>query len=317
MQKRKLCLRIVLSGFLVIILFGSHFVNSETTQDDQCWGILRDTYTYMYDFDYYNYKKDDPLTKIREEITFWDVKSEGNNISFRTDLKEIFLGIVNCESEECYDEYREAWGYDSITDSFEVTYRYDNLSQTLGFIDPLNNESDFLELNVDIPLNPVELGIYLFNYWGGLGFTFLPVSHVNFSFMTDFGIYEEAYSDFEISFNEIFKFKRKKFEGYSYEFSYTYEDQIYEGLYFKQELYTKFSYNIQGVLYHFYHHDKYFEGSSSSYELTRESFLDYSIETYDDSLVIASFSSIYGLSGIVVFAILAEKKRKKRFSNRS
>ena len=176
MLKRKLYQSIILCGFLVIMLFGSHFANSETTQDDQCWGILRDTYTYIHDFDYYNYEKEDPLTKISEEITFWDVKSEVNNISFRTDLAEIFLGMVNCESEECYDEYRDAWEYDSVTDSFEVTYSYDNVSQKLGFIDPLDNESNFLGFNADIPLDPVKLGIYLFNYWGGLGFTFLPVS---------------------------------------------------------------------------------------------------------------------------------------------
>lgn len=312
MLKRKLYQSIILCGFLVIMLFGSHFANSETTQDDQCWGILRDTYTYIHDFDYYNYEKEDPLTKISEEITFWDVKSEVNNISFRTDLAEIFLGMVNCESEECYDEYRDAWEYDSVTDSFEVTYSYDNVSQKLGFIDPLDNESNFLGFNADIPLDPVKLGIYLFNYWGGLGFTFLPVSHVNFSFITGFQIYEQAYTDFEINFKDTFKFKRKNFEGYSYEFSYTYEDQIYEGLNFKQELDTKFSYNIQGVLYQFYHHDKYFEGSSSSYKLKRESFLDYSIETYDESLVIASFSVIYGLSGILVFAIVVIGKKRKK-----
>ncbi|MCG3219964.1 MAG: hypothetical protein H7641_01160 [Candidatus Heimdallarchaeota archaeon] len=292
-------------------MFGTFFVNSETAQEEQCWGILRDTYTYIYDLDYYNYEKENPLTKTNKEITIWDVESENNTISFRTDLWVVFLSMVYCESEECYDEYRDAWDYNSTTDSFSVTYRYDNETQELEFVDPLHIESVSIGPDMDVPLDPKDLGEYLFLWWGGLGFTFLPVFHPDFSFKTDFQLYELAYPDFEISFQDTFKFQRKKFEGYSYEFSFTFEEEVHSELYFKEEIETKFSYNKQGVLYNYYNHVKYFEKTTDKFELKRKSTLDYSIDSIDENLTVAN-SWVYGLSGILVSTIVIFGRRRKK-----
>ena len=310
MKKGKSYQTLLSCGIVIVLLFGSFFVNSETTQEMQCWGTLRDTYTYNSDSAYYNYEKEDPLTEANKEVTIWDVESVNNTISFRTDLWGIFLGMVHCESEEEYDEYREAWEYDNTTDSFRVTYRFNIENQELQFVNPVHSQSISLGPSMSVPVDPMELYDYLLMWYGGLGFTFLPVFHANFSFETDFEIYELAYPGFEISFNDTFKFKRKTFQGYSYEISYTFEDEIYSGLDMKDEIEIEFSYNEQGILYSSYYQRKHHEKSTGDYELLNKLILHYTIDSYDKELAVAS-SWFYGLSGIFVCAIIVAKRRRR------
>lgn len=301
---------ILLSGFVLVLLFGSFSINSETTQEMQCWGTLRDSYTYIYDLKDYDYEKEDPLTETNKEIKMWDMESENNNISFRTDQWEIFLGLVNCESEECYDEYRDAWEYNAATDSFKVTYRYNNESQELQFVDPVDSQSIFLGPGMPIPFDAVDISYYLFGWYGGLGFTFLPIYHPDFSFKTDFQEYEQYYKDFKIIFLDTFKYQRKMFEGYHCEFSYNYEWEM-TGSYYKEEIETKFSYNKQGELYDYYCQYQFFEKNDNRFELKTKSILEYSIDSYDESLIVAN-SWIFGLVGILISTVVIFGWRRRR-----
>lgn len=310
MKKWKEYRNFIFCGIFVIILFGTFFVNSETTQQEQCWGTLRDTYTYIYDSDVYTYEDGKTLKETDMEITIWDVESEGNDISFRSDMMVVFLGMVRCLDEECYDAYREGWEYDNETESFRVTFRYFNESQRLGFVDPTSFDSQSVGVTMPLPVDPIDLGKHMFGWWAGLGYTFLPVFHSNFSFMSNFSIYELVYQDFEISFEDTFRYKTRKFEGYSYEYSYTFVENPYPGFEFKQEIETKFSYNSQGVLYKYESNVKHYSNTSGAYELTWESHLDYSIDSIDKTLAIAN-SWIYGLGGILISAIVVFNRRRK------
>ncbi len=309
MKKGKKYQSLILCGVLVLLLFGTFFANSETTQEEQCWGPLRETYTYVHDEDYYNYENAEPLTETYEEITIWDVESDGNDISFRTDLWIIFLGMVHCESEEDYDEYREAWEFDNVTDSFRVTYRYDSESQLLGFVNPVYPDT-MLSGDEEVPINPVLLVNHMFLFYRGLAGLFLPILHTNFSFETDFHIYEQAYSDFEINFKDTFMFQGKKFQGYYYEISYTVEYKIYPGLYARDEIERSFSYNSHGELYNFYNHLSYSNNESGQFELKREGFFNYYIDSYDGSLVVTHSWAI-GLSGILIVSVFILYRRRK------
>ncbi|MCE7742266.1 MAG: hypothetical protein GOP50_07375 [Candidatus Heimdallarchaeota archaeon] len=307
MRKRKLYQN-MLCGIFIVLMFGSFLVNSETTQEGQCWGDLRETYTYILDNEFYNYNFADPLTETYEEITIWDVESLENEISFRTDMWEVFLGMVSCDNETCYDLYRAAWLYENETESFKVTYRYDNETQELGFVNPIT--LDLLGLNADVPVNPMELVKNLFMYYQGLGFTFLPVFHSNFSFETDFQIYELAYPDFEIEFKDTFRFQRKKFEGYYYKMSYTVEDERYPGLWYKEEISRYYSFNTQGVLYDFYNEIKHYTNESGDYKLQVKGILRYYLDSYDETLVVAH-SWVYGIGAILITSTVIVYKRRK------
>ncbi|MHA1407976.1 MAG: hypothetical protein ACTSSG_11440, partial [Candidatus Heimdallarchaeaceae archaeon] len=148
-----------------------------------------------------------------------------------------------------------------------------------------------------------NLGGYLFGWYGGVGLTFLPIFHEDFSFKSNFSIYEQAYADFEISSSNTFKFKGRKFEGFSYEYGYIHEFEKYPGLSGKITKETKFSYNSQGVLYNYHTESKYYEKTTGDYELNRKTILDYSIDSYDKDLVVGYFW-LYGLSGILISGLL-------------
>lgn len=301
---------ILLCGFILVLLFGSFSIYSETAQEMQCWGTLRDSYTYIFDFKQYNYEKENPLSEENYEIKMWDVESENNNISFRTDQWEIFLGLIHCENEECYDEYRNAWEYNAATDSVRVTYRYNNENQELQFVDPVDSQSISLGPGMPIPFDPVNSSYYLFGWFGGFGFTFIPIYHPDFSFRKDFQEYEQMYKDFKISFLNTFKFQRKKFEGFHFEFSY-YNILEWSESYYKEEIETKFSYNKQGELYDYYSQYKFYEKIDNRYDLEIKSIFEYSIDSYDESLVVAN-SWIFGLGGILISTIVIYvwKRRK-------
>ena len=301
---------ILLSGFILVLLFGSFSINSNTTQDMQCWGTLRDSYTYIYDVEHYDYEKEEPLTETKKEIKMWDVESENNNITFRTDQWEVFLGLVDCESEECYDEYRDAWEYSATTDSFKVTYRYNIEDNELQFVDPVQSESVSLGPGMPIPCDPVDISYYLFGWFKGLGFTFLPVDHPNFSFKANFEEYVLYYEDFEINFADIFKFQRKTFEGYHYEFSYNYEWEMHTGAYY-EELETKFSYNKQGELYDYYSQYKFYEKNDDKLELKIKTILEYFIDTYDESLAVTN-SWAFAIGGILVVTVIIFGWRRRK-----
>ncbi|MCG3259477.1 MAG: hypothetical protein H7644_07010, partial [Candidatus Heimdallarchaeota archaeon] len=84
-----------------------------TSQAENYWGINRDSYSYSNVFEYtrYNVEGDgrvEYFNKVTEEVIIWDVESNENNITFRTTKKLTFLGYIDCESEECYEEFLEA-----------------------------------------------------------------------------------------------------------------------------------------------------------------------------------------------------------------
>jgi len=309
MKTRGLYQKSILCGIILFLFFGSIFANSDVTDGEQYWGPLRESYTYIWDDDHYNYKLAEPRIVNYEEITIWDVESEGNEISFRSDKWEVFLGMVHCENQSHYDLYRAAWLYENETESFEVTYRYDNATQELGFVDPLT--LDFMGQTADVPVNPMELPANLFMFYKGLGFNFLPVLHNKFSFETDFQIYELVYPDFEIEFKDNFKFQRKRFEGYCYTYSYTFEEQLYPGVLYKEEIYRCFSYNTQGVLYDFYNDYTFSTNISGQYEIETEGVFKYYLESYDETLVVAH-AWMFGVSAIFITSTIVVYKRRKR-----
>ncbi len=308
MRKKEIYQNGLLCGTLLILFFGSFLANSEITDEGQCWGDLKETYTYIWDSKVYNYKLVEPLSETYKEIAIWDVGSEGNEISFRTDMWEVFIGMIHIENETHYDLYRAAWLYENETESFKVTYRYDNLTQEIGFVDPLS--LDLIEGGADVPLNPMEMHVEMFMFWQGLGLTFLPVLHEDFSFETNFTIYELAYPDFEIKFEDTFRFQRKNIEGYHYEFSYTSEFKLYPGVWNREEVSRYYSYDTQGVLYDFYNEQTLSTNISGKYEVESEGTFRYYLYSYDGT-VIAAHSWIYCLSGILIISVYMLYKRRR------
>ncbi|MCE7742265.1 MAG: hypothetical protein GOP50_07370 [Candidatus Heimdallarchaeota archaeon] len=309
MRKRDLYQNMLLCGILVFLLFGSFFANSNTTQEEEYWGPLRETYTYIWDDTHYNYNLENPLIENYEEITIWDVESEENEISFRTNKLTVFMGMIHCESQACYDLYRAAWLYENETESFKVTYRYDNITQEIGFVDPIS--LDLMSSNLGVPVNMMEIHVDLFMFWRGFGFTFLPVLSSNFSFQTDYEIYELAYKEFEIEFKDSFKFQRKKFEGYHYRISYVYEGSLYPGVSYREEVCRYYSYNVQGVLYEFYNDYKFSTNITGDFEVETEGVFKYYIDSYDEVLVVAH-SWVYGIGAFIVTSTVIVYKRRKK-----
>lgn len=309
MQKRRMYRETLFGGILLLIMFGSAFVNSEITDEEHCWGDLRDTYTYTWEEKVNNYKSEELSTDTSEELTIWDVEKEGNEISFRTNDWEVFLGMVHCENVSCYDLYRAAWLYENETESFKVTYRYDNFTQELGFVDPITLE--LLRINESVPVNIVELHVNLFMYWKGYGFTFLPVLHENFSFEEDYQLYEQAYPDFNLEYKDTFRFLGKKFEGYYFKFSFTEKYKVYPSVWCQEEVYRYYSYNTQGVLYDFYNEQNYYTNETGEYELEMEGYFRYYLDSYDETLIITHPWTI-SLGAIFITSALIVYKKKRR-----
>ena len=308
-MKSKMHQKVMWNGVLLVLLFGSLLASAEVTDDVQGWESLRDSYTYIWDVEWYNYNLEEPLSREQDEVVIWDVKNDDNEISFRTDKWEVFLGMVDCENETCYDLYRAAWLYDNDTESFKVTYRYDNNTQEIGFVDPIS--LDFMSQNLEVPINIVEMHMEFFGYWEGLGFTFLPVTHEDFSFETNYTLYELAYKDFELEFKDTFRFQGRKFEGYFYDFSYTWEYNIYGYQMLREKIHRKYAYNVQGVLYDFYNEYELSTNITGEFEVKYKGNTKYFLEEFDRTLI-ASHNWIYGISAIFLTStILIIKRRRK------
>ncbi|TFG08711.1 hypothetical protein EU534_02635 [Candidatus Heimdallarchaeota archaeon] len=307
-MKTKMYQVTITSGIVVVLLFCNFFASAQVTDEAQGWEDLRDSYTYSWDAEWYNYNLQDPLQKHYEEIVIWEVENTDNEITFRTDKWEVFLGMVDCENETCYDLYRAAWLYDNDTESFKVTYRYNNVSQEIGFVDPIS--LDFMDQNLEVPMNIVEMHFNFFTFWDGLGFTFLPVTHEDFSFETNYTLYELAYKDFEIEYKDTFRFQRRKFEGYSFEFSYTWEYNIYGYEMLREKIYRRYSYNVQGVLYEFFNEFELSTNKTGEFTTEQEGIFKYYLEEYDRTLIV-TYNWICSFGTICIISVIIFVKKKQ------
>lgn len=308
-MKSKYYHKIIFGGIVTCLVFCSFFASAEVTDEVQGWDDLRESYTYIWDVEWYNYNLENPLQEYDEEITIWDVESTDNEISFRTNKWDTFLGMVDCENATCYDLYKAAWLYDNDTESLKVTYRYDNVSQEIGFVDPIS--LDFMNQNLEVPMNVVEMHFNFFAFWDGLGFTFLPVTHDDFSFETNYTLYELAYKDFEIEFKDTFRFQRRKFEGFSYEFSYTWEYNIYGYEMLRTKIHRRYSYNVQGVLYELFNEYELSTNKTGEFITKEEGNSKYYLEEYDRTLIVA-YNWIYSFSTIFIISVMIFTKKKRK-----
>ncbi len=302
--------KILFTSLLLLLVFSPM---PFTSQAGNYWGINRDSYSYSRVFEYtiYDIEGDGGLeyfNKATEEVIIWDVESNENNITFRTTKKLTFLGYVDCESEECYEEFLEALEFDGETDSVKVTYVYDENEQKFGFVDP--RDMQFLGFEVDIPVNIIDLPMSI-NMWDYIGCLFLPVLSANFSFETNYTIYEQIYTDFELESKSTFRLKGKKFEGYSYSDTYTFfiENEGFPGKKFINE--AVFQYNSLGVLYNFEGKTEEYTEIDDKYKLYRVSDATFTIDTIDESLAV-SLQWIFGFFGLALIAIFFKLKLTKR-----
>jgi hypothetical protein len=302
---------------ITTIVFTSILSNTSTAQAATPWDVSRESYEYNYlqtrkVFDIDGTSGGDKTYIDEKTVEMWEINSTENEITFRTNNLELFLGCVHCESPECYQEYRDAWQYEETDDSLTVTYRYDKIEGELGFINPISGT--FLCFTMEIPLNPVELPGYCFDLWGGMGFVFLPVLNYNFSFVTDFQSCENIYEEFNIQVYDTFTFSGKLFEGYSYEIEHSYIDNIGER---KWENYVKYSYNTKGVLYNYYGEGDYYETIEGNLERSSHNELRYSIDSIDEDLIVGVSWPLSLLGFFIIITLWRKKNRKNRFSSSS
>ena len=302
--------KILITSLLFLLVFCPL---SFTSQAENYWGINRDSYSYSRVFKCTRYDIEgtggfEYFDKTTEEVMVWDVKSNENNITFRTTKWLTFLGYVNCDSEECYDEFLEALEYDNETNSIKATYVYKENEQKFGFVDP--RDMQFLGFEVDIPVNIIDLPMSI-GMWDYIGCLFLPVLSSSFSFETNYTIYEQIYTDFELESKETFRLKGKKFEGYSYSYKYTFFIEI-EGLPGKKFIdEAVFQYNSLGVLYNFEGKTEEYREVDGKYKLYRISDATFTIDAIDESLA-ASLQWMYGFVGLVVLAMFFLKNKSRR-----
>jgi len=286
---------------------------SFTSQAENYWGISRGTYTYsrILETTRYDIEGDggvEYFNKATEEVMIWDVESNENNITFRTTKKLTFLGYVDCESEECYEEFLEALEFDGETDSIKATYVYKENEQKFGFVDP--RDMQFLGFEVDIPVNLIDLPMSI-GMWDYIGCLFLPVLSSSFSFETNYTIYDIMYTDFELESKSTFRLKGKKFEGYSYSYKYTFFIEI-EGLPGKK-FYVEavFQYNSLGVLYNSGGKTEEYREVDGKYKLHCINEDTFTIDTVDESLAVSQ-QWIFGFVGLVVLAMFFIRNRSRR-----
>ena len=284
-----------------------------TSQAENYWGINRDSFSYSRVFEHTRYDVEgtggvEYFNTTTEEVMIWDVESNENNITFRTTKWLAFLGYANCESEECYNEFLEVLEYDNETDSIKATYVYKENEQKFGFVDP--RDMQFLGFEVDIPVNIIDLPLSI-GMWDYIGCLFLPVLSANFSFETNYTIYDNMFTDFELESKSTFRLKGKKFEGYSYSYKYTFfiEVEGFPGRKFIDE--TVFQYNSLGVLYNFEGKTEEYRDVTGKYKLYRISDATFTIDTIDESLAVSQ-QWIFGFVGLVVLAMFFIRKKSRR-----
>ncbi|NPD90193.1 MAG: hypothetical protein HGN29_15890 [Asgard group archaeon] len=277
---------------------------SFTSQAENYWGISRDTYTYSQVSERTRYDIEgsgglEYSNTTTEEVMIWDVVSNENIITFRTTKWVTFLGYIHCESEECYDEFLEALEYDDETESVKATYVYNDTEQKVGFVDPRNNE--FLGFEANIPIDPIDLPMPM-GMWDYIGCLFLPVLSPSFSFETNYTVYELIYTDFELEFKNSFRMQRKKFEGYSYNYEYTFFIEIVD--FPGKKIFNKalFQYNNQGVLYNYEGKNEEYREVNGKYKLYLNHEMTYTIDEIDEELAV-SLQWIFGFVGLVFIAI--------------
>ena len=302
--------KILFTSLLLLLVFCSV---SFTSQAENYWEINRDSYSYSRVFEYTRYDIEgtggvEYFNKATEEVMIWDVESNENNITFRTTKKLTFLGYVDCASEECYEEFLETLEFDGETDSIKATYMYKENEQKFGFVDP--RDMQFLGFEVDIPVNIIDLPMSI-GMWDYIGCLFLPVLSSSFSFETNYTIYEQIYTDFELESKETFRLKGKKFEGYSYSYKYTFFIEI-EGLPGKKFIdEAVFQYNSLGVLYNFEGKTEEYREVDGKYKLYRISDATFTIDAIDESLA-ASLQWMYGFAGLVFLAMVVIRRKSRR-----
>ena len=302
--------KILFTSVLLLLVFCPL---SFTSQAENYWEINRDTYSYSQVYEITRFDAEgnggiEYFNTTTEDVTIWDVESNENNITFRTTKWLTFLGYANCESEECYDEFLEALEYDNETDSIKATYVYKENEQKFGFVDP--RDMQFLGFEVDIPVNLVKLPKSI-GMWDYIGCLFLPVLSSNFSFETNYTIYENILTDFELESKSTFRLKGKKFEGYSFRYRYTFFLAI-AGLpitkYIDEAIYQ---YNSLGLLYNFEGKTEGYRIVDDKYKLSRISDVTFTIDTIDESLAVSQ-QWIFGFVGLVVIAIFFKRKLTKK-----
>ena len=300
--------------FLIILIgFASIINNTSNAQLDTPWDVSRESYVYKHRETRKAYDIDGgsggTSTYIHiKTVEMWEVNSTGNEITFRTNNLEQFLGCVDCDSPECYEQYKEAWQYNEVDESLIVTYRYDKTEGKLGFLDPILGT--LLSFYMDIPLNPVELPGYCLGLWEGMGFVFLPVLDDDFSFLSDFQNYEDSYDEFNIQVDDTFIFEGNKFEGYSYEIEHTFIDDI-SGR--KWVDYANFSYNTKGILYTYYSETDFYRTVEGELQRSSHTELQYNIDTIDENLIVEVNWLLSILGFVILVALRKKKNRKNRF----
>ena len=307
--KRKQSKLLFVSLLLLLVFCPLSF----TSEAENYWGINRDSYSYSRVFEYTRYDIEgnggvEYFNKDTEEVIIWDVESNENNITFRTTKKLTFLGYIDCESEECYEEFLEALEFDGETDSIKATYVYKENEQKFGFVDP--RDMQFLGFEVDIPVNIIDLPMSI-GMWDYIGCLFLPVLSSSFSFETNYTVYDIMYTDFELEAKETFRLKGKKFEGYSYSYKYTFFIEI-EGLPGKKFIdEAVFQYNSLGVLYNFEGKTKEYREVDDKYKLYRISDETFTIDAIDESLAVSQ-QWIFGFVGLVFLAMVVIRRKSRR-----
>lgn len=298
-----------------LIIFTSISSNTSTAQVDTPWDVSREAYVYNYlrtrrTFDIEGTSGGDKTYIDEKTVEMWEVNSTGNEITFRTNNLEQFLGCVHCESQECYQEYKDAWQYNETDESLTVTYLYDKIEGKLGFLDPILDT--LLCFNMEIPINPIYLPDYCLGLWGGLGFVFIPVLDEDFSFVNDFQNYTIIYDDFSIQVDDKFTFDGKKFEGYSYEIEYTVIDDIGGR---KWVYYDKYSYSTKGILYTYHAKTDFYRTVDSDLERSSHTELKYDIDSIDEDLIVGVNWPLSLLGFVIIIALWKKKSRKNRFSS--
>jgi len=302
--------KILFTSLLLLLVFCPL---SFTSQAENYWEINRDTYTYSSVFETTRYDIEgnggvEYFNKATEEVVIWDVESNENNITFRTTKKLTFLSYVDCGSEECYEEFLEALEFDGETDSIKATYVYKENEQKFGFVDP--RDMQFLGFEVDIPVNIIDLPMSI-GMWDYIGCLFLPVLSSNFSFETNYTVYDNMYTDFELESKNTFRLKGKKFEGFSYSYKYTFFIEI-EGFPGKKFIVEAvFQYNSLGVLYNFECKTEEYREVDGKYKLYRINDDTFTIDTIDESLAVSQ-QWMYGFVGLVFLAMTVIRRKSRR-----
>ena len=296
----KLKIKLIFTSLIFVLIFCPSVSISQT---ENCWDIARDSYSFtnIYErtkYDIYWGGGVEYSNKTTENIMIWDVEIDENIITFRTTKWKIFLFYCDCETEPCKDAFLETLDYDNETESVRVTYKYNEEEKEVGYFNPGTDQ--LFDYGFEIPVDGLQLTFSIF-MWDFIGGLFLPVLSPSFSIETNYTSYESMYTDFEIEFKDTFRFRRKKFEGYSFSYESTAENLGVP----KRKFYTKalIQYNSQGVLYNYEERTEYSEDVYGKYETYWISDRIYTIDDIDESLAV-SFEWMFGFVGLIFVAII-------------